>query len=77
MRPADETAMDAAEERLRAVLQELGKLKEAHELLEYATVQLARQLGMSWARIGEAHDPPISRERATKRYSHPKPRRGG
>lgn len=69
--------MDAAEERLRAVLKELANLKEAHERLEYETVQLARHLGMSWARIGEAHDPPISRERATKRYSHPKPRRGG
>lgn len=75
MDPSDESLMDAAEERLRTVLRELATLKEAHEQLEFETVQLARHLGMSWTRIGEAHDPPISREAATKRYSHAKPRR--
>jgi hypothetical protein len=75
MRKIDDSVINAAEERLRVVLGEVAMIYDACQQLEHHVVHLAHELGMTWARIGEAHDPPISRERATKRYSHPKPRR--
>lgn len=65
----------AVEQRLRRVLAQLVEVREAHERLEHEIVNLVNELGVSWDMIGEAHDPPISRQAASKRYSHPKPRR--
>lgn len=65
----------SAEQRLRAVLSRLAELADLRERLEYELVTLVNQLGVSWDRIGEAHEPPISRQAARKRYSHPKRRR--
>lgn len=65
----------AGEERLRRVLRQLESLRQAHRALEHEVITLVNELGISWDRIGEAHDPPISRQAAKKRYSHPKPRR--
>ena len=63
------------DERLAFILTEIANLREALQTLEFHAVQLCRDFGMTWDRIGEAHDPPISRVRAMKRYSHPKARR--
>ena len=63
--------------RLAAVLEEVANLREALQELEFQVVHLCRELGMTWERIGEAHPEPISRVRAAKRYSHPKPSRQG
>lgn len=62
--------------RLAELLAELGQARAAYQRLEHLIIHFARDFGMSWDRIGEAHDPPISNQRAGKRYSHPKPRRG-
>lgn len=63
------------DERLAHLLADIAALREAFQQMEYNAVHLAHDLGLSWDRIGEAHDPPISGVRASKRYSHPKPRR--
>jgi len=63
------------DERLARVLSEIAALRTALQALEFHAMHLANELKMSWDRIGEAHDPPISGVRASKRYSHPKPRR--
>lgn len=63
------------DERLARLLADITALRDALQHTEYNAVHLAHDLGMSWDRIGEAHDPPISGVRAAKRYSHPKPRR--
>lgn len=65
----------APEERLAAVLGHIQTLELALRNLQHDLVQLVNGLGMSWDKIGEAHDPPISRQAARKRYSHPKQRR--
>lgn len=72
---ADETAQVAAEQLLRRILAQLGDLQVAHAQLEHDLVWFINALGMSFDRIGEAHDPPISRQAVRKRYSHPKRRR--
>ena len=63
------------DERLAAVLGHIQVLQVTLRDLQYDLVHLVNSLGVSWDRIGEAHDPPISRQAARKRYSHPKPRR--
>jgi len=75
MGPSDETALVAAEERLRRILRDLAVVQDAVEQLEYEIIMIVNELGMSLDSIGEAHDPPISRQAVRKRYSHPKPRR--
>lgn len=72
---ADERAAHAAEERLRWILIQLAELQIAHDHLEHEIVWLVNELGMSLDAVGEAHDPPISRQAVRKRYSHPKRRR--
>jgi hypothetical protein len=67
--------LDEIEIRLRELLADLA---EAHRLLqkfEHDLTHFAHETGMSWERIGECHDPPISRQRARQRYDKPKPRR--
>lgn len=65
----------ASETRLRAVLKEISRLRDALQQLEHEVVHLTISLGVTWEEVGEAHDPPIARQNAQKRYSHPKPRR--
>lgn len=50
-------------------------IRENLELFEYEAVQLVRACGVTWEEIGETQVPPISRQAAAKRFSHPKPRR--
>lgn len=61
--------------RLSALLSELAELRGLIETIENDVVLFARDLGATWEAIGEAHDPPIARQTAQKKYSHPKPRR--
>jgi len=61
--------------RLSALLSELAAIRQLVEALENDVVLFARDMGATWEAIGEAHDPPIARQTAQKRYSHPKPRR--
>lgn len=68
--------MDDVETRLRRVLTELAALRDHLRRLEYEAVQVARAAGLTWEQIGEAHEPPISRQRAQQRYNQPKQRRG-
>lgn len=63
------------DDRLAAVLRHIHTIESALRDLQYDLVKLVNDTGVSWDRIGEAHDPPISRQAARKRYSHPKPRR--
>lgn len=63
------------EDRLAAVLASIRTIEESLQALRYDVVHLINDQGVSWDQIGEAHDPPISRQAARKRYSHPKPRR--
>ena len=65
----------ASEARLRAVLSEIKALHETLQRLEHEVAHLAVSLGVTWEELGEAHDPPVARQNAQKRYSHPKPRR--
>jgi hypothetical protein len=65
----------STEERLVAVLSHIQAMEVALRYLQHDLVQLVNSLGVTWDTIGEAHDPPISRQAARKRYSHPKPRR--
>lgn len=60
---------------LQRVIATLAAMRNAQERLEHEVIALINRLDVSWDRIGEAHDPPISRQAARKRYSHPKPRR--
>lgn len=74
--PSDEEPRNqAAEERLRRLLGLLQQARDLHQRIEHEIVWLANDLGMSLDQIGEAHDPPISRQRVAKRYDKPKPRR--
>lgn len=62
-------------DRLSALLSELATLRTLLESIENDVVLLARDMGATWEAVGEAHDPPIARQTAQKKYSHPKPRR--
>lgn len=66
----------ATDEQITRVLRQLGSLRQHQQELEYEIIRLINQLGVSLDRIGEAHEPPISRQRVRKRYDKPKPRRG-
>lgn len=70
----DVTRADSASE-LRIVVEELRALGSHLQQLEYSVIRLMRAQGVTWEAIGEAHEPPLSRQRAAERYSHPKPRR--
>lgn len=61
--------------RLSDLFSEIAEMHQVLERLEHNVVQFARDMGITWEAIGEAHDPPIARQTAQKRYSHPKPRR--
>lgn len=64
-----------SEARLRAVLAEIKALRDSLQHLEHDVAHLVVSLGVTWEELGEAHDPPMARQNAQKRYSHPKPRR--
>lgn len=66
---------NSVEQRLAAVLAELADLSAIIQRLEHDVTHLINELGVTWDAIGEAHDPPISRQAARKRYARPKPRR--
>jgi predicted DNA-binding protein (UPF0251 family) len=51
----------------------LAELRHDLERLEWEAVRLVRSTGVSWEAIGEELG--ISRQAATRRFSHPKPRR--
>jgi hypothetical protein len=57
------------------VMHRVATIREHLELFEYEAVQLVRACGVTWEEIGETQVPPISRQAAAKRFSHPKPRR--
>lgn len=56
-------------------MQRVATIRENLEIFEYEAVQLVRACGVTWEEIGETQIPPISRQAAAKRFSHPKPRR--
>lgn len=58
---------------LAVVLEQLAQTRAALEHLEFEAVQLVRAAGGSWDLIGDELG--ISRQAATSRFSHPKPRR--
>lgn len=60
---------------LLTVMQRVATIRENLEIFEYEAVQLVRACGVTWEEIGETQVPPISRQAAAKRFSHPKPRR--
>ncbi len=60
---------------LQTVMHRIATIRENLELFEYEAVQLVRACGVTWEEIGETQVPPISRQAAAKRFSHPKPRR--
>lgn len=66
---------DPVEQRLAAVLAEMATISDALQRLEHDVAHLVNELGVTWDVIGDAHDPPISRQAARKRYDRPKPRR--
>lgn len=61
--------------RMAIILEEIGAIRESLDRLEFEVAGMARDNGATWDAIGEAHDPPIARQTAQKKYSHPKPRR--
>lgn len=63
--------------RLAAILGEISAIRDRLDQLEFELAGLARDNGATWDAIGEAHDPPIARQTAQKKYSHAKPRRRG
>lgn len=60
---------------LLTVMQRVATIRDNLEIFEYEAVQLVRACGVTWEEIGETQVPPISRQAAAKRFSHPKPRR--
>lgn len=70
--PSDPTLVASA---LLTVMQRVATIRENLEIFEYEAVQLVRACGVTWEEIGETQVPPISRQAAAKRFSHPKPRR--
>jgi hypothetical protein len=55
-------------ERLRVVVSSAAAIRRAAKEIQYQAVQIARSAGMTWAEVGAAHTPPISRQRAQRRY---------
>jgi DNA invertase Pin-like site-specific DNA recombinase len=54
-------------------LNSVGQLRRDLERLEWEAVRLLRSAGASWEAIGDELG--ITRQAATRRFSHPKPRR--